>query len=191
VPPVFFVFWTGDCQNCLAVLSANQAVRLVGLKVVSSERGGPESVPTGGVRRTNASDRRAIGGRIKSARQNVGITQRELAKKLGVSAGAVAHWETGSVPATERLTTLTALLDVSLDWLLGKSEQVSTFDAVGEEMAKDLRLLAEARQLGVDLYSVVAEARQQRWIEENRDALADANAFLVRHGLWSDGKRQF
>jgi post-segregation antitoxin (ccd killing protein) len=45
--------------------------------------------------------------------------------------------------------------------------------------------------LGVDLQAVVAEARQRRWIEENRGALSDANAFLARHGLWSDGKRQF
>jgi post-segregation antitoxin (ccd killing protein) len=37
----------------------------------------------------------------------------------------------------------------------------------------------------------VKEARQQRWIEENRAALEDANAFLERYGLWSDGKRLF
>jgi len=54
-----------------------------------------------------------------------------------------------------------------------------------------MRLVAEARHLGIDLRSVVAEARQQRWLQQNRDALADANAFLTRHGLWSDGKRQF
>jgi len=27
--------------------------------------------------------------------------------------------------------------------------------------------------------------------EGESQALADANAFLARHGLWSDGKRQF
>jgi transcriptional regulator with XRE-family HTH domain len=150
-----------------------------------------ESAPTGGPRPDDAFDRRKIGGRIKSARQNAGFTQRGLAEKLGVSAGAVAQWETGGVPATDRLATLTALLGVSLDWLLGQSGQVNTPSAVGKEMEEDLRLIAEARQLGVDLRMVVAEARQKRWMEENRDALADANAFLARHGLWSDGKRQF
>ncbi len=35
------------------------------------------------------------------------------------------------------------------------------------------------------------EARQRRWIEVNRGALADANAFLERYGLWSDGNRLF
>ncbi len=27
--------------------------------------------------------------------------------------------------------------------------------------------------------------------QENREALADANDFVHRHGLWSDGKRLF
>jgi post-segregation antitoxin (ccd killing protein) len=34
------------------------------------------------------------------------------------------------------------------------------------------------------------EARQRRWLAENRAALAAANAFVERHGFWSDGLRQ-
>jgi post-segregation antitoxin (ccd killing protein) len=38
----------------------------------------------------------------------------------------------------------------------------------------------------------VAKAdRQAAWRMLNRPALTDANAFLKRYGLWSDGKRQF
>jgi post-segregation antitoxin (ccd killing protein) len=58
-------------------------------------------------------------------------------------------------------------------------------------MAADLRLLEEARQFGVDLHLVVAEARQRRWLYENRQPLAEVNAFMARNGLWCDGKRQF
>jgi transcriptional regulator with XRE-family HTH domain len=143
---------------------------------------------TGTTRPDSTLDRRPTGERIKSARRKAGLTQRELAEKLHVSAGAVGQWETGGVPATERLPTLAGVLGVSLDWLLGKS---STLSNPERQMEDDRRLIEEARHLGVDLHKVVAEARQQRWIEENRDALADANAFLARHGLWSDGKRQF
>jgi transcriptional regulator with XRE-family HTH domain len=151
-------------------------------------RARPDGVPT----RDDASDRREIGERIKSARRKAGFTQRDLAKKLDVSAGAVGQWESGGVPATGRLATLADLLGISLDWLLGKSGQASQAAAgIGGKMQEDLRLIAEARSLGVDLRMVVAEARQRRWIEENRDALTDANAFLARHGLWSDSKRQF
>jgi transcriptional regulator with XRE-family HTH domain len=136
-------------------------------------------------------DRLALAERIKSARRSAGITQRQLAEKLAVSAGAVGRWETGAVPATEHLAALSDVLGVSLDGLLGKSSSADQPAGAANGIAADLRLLEEARQLGVDLRSVVAEARQRRWIEENRDALADANAFLARHGLWSDGKRQF
>ena len=34
-------------------------------------------------------------------------------------------------------------------------------------------------------------ARQEAWRVVNRPALTDANAFLERYGLWSDGKRHF
>ena len=30
-----------------------------------------------------------------------------------------------------------------------------------------------------------------RWLEENQGALTDANKFVERQGLWSDGKRLF
>jgi transcriptional regulator with XRE-family HTH domain len=148
-----------------------------------------DGIPTGASSPATPSDRRQISERIKSARRKAGLTQRQLAQKLDVSAGAVGQWETGSVPTTERLPTLADSLGVSLDWLLGKTPQGDEFRAVA--MEKDLKLVREARRLGVDLHKVVAEARQRRWIEENRDALADANAFLTTHGLWSDGKRQF
>ena len=36
-----------------------------------------------------------------------------------------------------------------------------------------------------------AAERQRRWLEENRGAIEDANRFLAKHGLWSDGKRLF
>ena len=156
-----------------------------------SERGGQQDGRIEMARQDKLSDRRNIGERIKSARLKAGFTQRELAKKLDVSAGAVGQWETGGVPATERLATIADQLAVSLDWLLGKSRHDGQTGGVGKQVEDDLRLVDEARQLGVNLRTVVAEARQRRWLEENRTALADANAFLDRHGLWSDGKRQF
>lgn len=63
----------------------------------------------------------------------------------------------------------------------------------------DAELLKQARDLGINLSAaleerlreIVAERRRQRWLAANQEALADANAFLERHGLWSDGLRQF
>jgi transcriptional regulator with XRE-family HTH domain len=157
-----------------------------------AERTAPEAAPTSGRRSEFSIERRKLGERIKLAREKMGLTQAQLAKKLGVSPGAVGQWEIErGVPATERLGALADFLGVSLDWLLGQPPRGGGTEAAGATKEDDLQLLEEARRLGVDLSQVVAEARQRRWLDENRQALTDANAFLARYGLWSDGKRQF
>lgn len=63
----------------------------------------------------------------------------------------------------------------------------------------DAQLLAEARAMGVNLSaaleSKLAELlkteRQRRWLEENKAGFEAANAFIEKHGLWSDGRRLF
>ena len=72
-------------------------------------------------------------------------------------------------------------------------------EKAGTNVSVDAELLAEARALGVNVSAVletslratVADERRRRWLDENRGALANANAFLAAHGLSSDGKRQF
>jgi len=157
-----------------------------------TESRGHEAALTGGRRSEFSAERRKLAERIKLARGKAGLTQAQLAKKLGVTASAVGQREIGlGFPATERLATLADLLGVSLDWLLRKPPQAGKPEAAGPATADDLQLLEQARRLGVDLPQVVAEARQRRWLDENREALTDANAFLARYGLWSAGKRQF
>ena len=63
----------------------------------------------------------------------------------------------------------------------------------------DADLVQQARGLGLNLSALleerlreeVASRRRAAWREENRGAIADANAYLEKHGLWSDGLRQF
>jgi transcriptional regulator with XRE-family HTH domain len=148
---------------------------------MSNADGSPEDAGT--------TSRLTVGERIKAGRARANLSQRALAQKLGVSAGAVAQWEVGvGLPATERLNALSEALNVSIDWLLGRHERAS---AATITTADDMMLVREARQLGVDLKQVVADARQRRWVDENRGAIEDANTFLTKDGLWSDGKRLF
>lgn len=44
----------------------------------------------------NPIDHQAVGARIKSGRKNARLTQADLCKKIGVSAGAVSQWESGA-----------------------------------------------------------------------------------------------
>jgi len=125
----------------------------------SAETTGQKAALTGNWRSEFIAERRNVGERLKLARGRVSLTQAQLAKILGITRGAVAQWETGvGVPATERLVIVADLFDVSLDWLLGRPRQTDRPKPAGPSIADDLRLLEEARRLGVDLPRIVAEA---------------------------------
>ena len=58
--------------------------------------------------------------KLLSLRKQNGFTQMELAEKLHVSRQAISRWEVGTAaPSTENLKELSALYDVSVDYLLG------------------------------------------------------------------------
>ncbi len=61
-----------------------------------------------------------IEARVKKMREQCGLTQAELAKKLGISRSSVNAWEMGiSVPSTQYIVELAQLFGVSTDYLLG------------------------------------------------------------------------
>jgi transcriptional regulator with XRE-family HTH domain len=60
--------------------------------------------------------------RLKLLRKDKGITQPELAVILGVSKGAIGHWEVGRrEPSLEKVTEIARLFKVSVDYLCGIS----------------------------------------------------------------------
>lgn len=60
--------------------------------------------------------------RLKESRSSIGYSQQKLAEKIGVSRSTIAMWETGgSQPDNEALVKLSSVLDVSIDYLLGRT----------------------------------------------------------------------
>lgn len=60
----------------------------------------------------------SLGNNIHIKRKETGITQEDLANRLGVSRQAVSDWERDvKKPETQNLINLAKLLDASLDWL--------------------------------------------------------------------------
>lgn len=58
---------------------------------------------------------------IKKAREKAGLTQQELADKLGVGQSAVAMWESQkALPRTDKLPVLAKILKCSVSALLKK-----------------------------------------------------------------------
>ena len=61
-----------------------------------------------------------LADKIHEARKRAGLSQEELADRLGVTRQAVSKWETGkSVPDTENIRRMTVVLAVSADYFLG------------------------------------------------------------------------
>lgn len=57
--------------------------------------------------------------KLKLIRKQAGISQEQLAEKLGVSRQAVTKWETdGGIPDIENIISISALFDISIDELL-------------------------------------------------------------------------
>lgn len=61
--------------------------------------------------------------RIKKLRNEKGYTQEKLGRILGITKTGVSYWESGqSVPNDEMLTKIADLFNVSIDYLLGRSD---------------------------------------------------------------------
>lgn len=61
-----------------------------------------------------------LGNRIHQLRKENGLSQEQLAEKMGVSRQAVSKWELGeSTPDTDKIIGMSQLFDVSTDYLLG------------------------------------------------------------------------
>lgn len=64
-----------------------------------------------------------VGNKIKELRNEIKITQKELAKLVGKSPTAVASWEQGlSEPCINDIKTMCKIFDVSADFFLGLTD---------------------------------------------------------------------
>jgi len=80
-----------------------------------------------------------LAARLRELRARRGLTQDQVAKRLGVHESAVSRWESGTrFPTGEDLVALAELFEVSTDDLLGRARQ---FANPGTALL-DMRLLA-------------------------------------------------
>lgn len=84
--------------------------------------------------------------KIKELREEVQLTQTELAKKIGTSQRNVSNWETGtSEPDLETIGKLADIFGVSIDELFGKDSVVTE---VRQLEGLDRLLVRKVRSLG-------------------------------------------
>jgi len=82
--------------------------------------------------------REIISGNISRYRKDLGLTQENLADKLGITFQAVSKWETGqTVPETMLLPKLAHALNISVDKLLGYDAHTDEFSYYDNDYRKD------------------------------------------------------
>lgn len=94
-----------------------------------------------------------FGDRMAGAREALGMTQTELAKRLGVKLKTIRAWEDDlAEPRANRLQMLAGVLNVSIMWLI--NGQGDGLDGPADEapLPGDVRaILAEIRQVKTDM----------------------------------------
>lgn len=90
-----------------------------------------------------------FGDRLAAAREQGGMTQKQLAKRLGVKTGTLEDWEQDlSEPRANRMSMLAGMLNVSVMWLLNGEGDGVNAPLDDASLSSDIDgLLTEIREL--------------------------------------------
>lgn len=104
-------------------------------------------------------DMATFGDRVAAAREMAGMTQAELARRLGVRVSTLRKWENDlSEPRANRLSIMAGLLNVSMMWLIngqGEGLDAPLEEEVLPSSATDI--LNELRDLRSDMIARVEQ----------------------------------
>lgn len=112
-------------------------------------------------------ERRQIGARIAEARRQAGLTQRELAERLGVTPRSIQNYESGAVVPYKHLRRIETLAHKRVGWILAgdgsESPLAETIDRLEGAMERHLTVLQEHLET---LRREVTRLREQREYRE-------------------------
>ena len=110
--------------------------------------------------------------RLKSARNNLGISQKKLAEYLYVSQQSVAKWESDkATPNPETITKISEILNVSTDYLLGITDEIDSsldnndigFDDFTYAMHNEIKELTEDdKQMLLDMAKMLKKRVEEK-----------------------------
>ena len=91
-------------------------------------------------------DNATFGDRLATARERAGLSQTDLAHKLGVKESTLIAWEEDrKEPRANRLSTLAGMLGISLSWLL--TGEGHGPDSPSDKDSRVAELLGQMRQV--------------------------------------------
>ena len=94
-----------------------------------------------------------FGDRLEAARRNANLSQRELAKHIGIKNSTLQNWEDDvTEPRANKLNTLAGMLNVSLMWLInGEGDGLEALDENSVSESNLAAALIEIRELRVQM----------------------------------------
>lgn len=109
-----------------------------------------------------------IGHRIKESRERKGVSQGELARRLGVSQPTISDWENGKTdPTVENMRTLAVELNVWFEWMAtgrGAKDYVQGVQEPRQEYRVQADLPPDERDLQA-VYRKLSPARKVALLE--------------------------
>lgn len=91
--------------------------------------------------------------RLKEVRKIRKLTQQELAEKTGIPVTSIAHFESGSrKPSLENFYKLIVVLNISADYILGRSEEMSALGV--DPIMSTLQKLPEVERRMIEKFIV-------------------------------------
>ena len=110
-------------------------------------------------------DSATFGDRVAASREQSGLSQKDLARRLGVRTSTIRNWEDDlSEPRANRLSIMAGILNVSMMWLInGQGEGMDSPPETGD-VTPDMRaVLNELREMRADM---VARVEQMARLEK-------------------------
>jgi transcriptional regulator with XRE-family HTH domain len=96
-----------------------------------------------------------LGSKLQDLRKSAGMSQEDLAERLGISRQAVSRWERGdALPDTDNLIRLSKLYSVSLDELVGNTTAPQVIRMENSKVDND--------EEGADYSEAIPEHRNRR-----------------------------
>jgi transcriptional regulator with XRE-family HTH domain len=101
----------------------------------------------------------SLGERIREFRIKRGFTQNQMAEKLGMTESNFSSYERDkSVPPSEKLNRIALILDVSTDYLLGRTNDPTPYSDKSEDESPEFD--EEVRALARDIQALESQNRE-------------------------------
>ena len=119
-------------------------------------------------------DMQKIGRKISALRKAQGLTQMELADKLGISFQAVSNWERGNtMPDISKLPDLAEIFSVSIEEILGDERKGKLVTEIAKGETKEIRPAELA-----EIAPILKEEQVQKAVEQTDSSAFDLQSLI-------------